>query len=124
MNTKVKTGLRILFGVLCVVFGLNAFLHFAPRPPMSEGATILMDIYDSSGFMKFVSVVQIFAGLGLIFGKYTGLCLTFLVAIFFNATIFHVFHDIGGIGMAAFIFAYSLFLAYLNKDHFSSLFKE
>lgn len=123
MNDKVKTGLRIFFGVICVVFGLNPFLNFMPMPPMPGDAGTLMDIYHSSGFMKFISVFQILGGLGLIFGKYIGISLAFLVAIFFNATIFHAFHDMAGIGMAAFIFAFSLFLAYLNKEHFSSLFK-
>jgi len=122
MNSKLKSGLRIFFGVICLVFGFNPFFHFVPLPPLSGDAGTLMDIYQNSGFMKFVMIFQILAALGLIFGKYIGLSLVFLVAIFFNATIFHAFHDLGGIGTSAFIFLYSLLLVYLNRDEFSSLF--
>jgi len=123
MNSKFKTGLRIFFGVICLVFGLNPFLHFLPLPPMSGDAGTLMDIYQNSGFMKLVMVFQILAGLGLIFGKYIGLSLIFLIAIFFNATIFHVFHDMGGVGTAAFIFLVSMVLAFSYKEEYSSLFQ-
>lgn len=122
MNEKVKKGLRIFFGLVCVIFGFNPFFHFMPIPPMPGDAGTLMDIYQSSGFMKFVSVFQILGGLALIFGKYISLGLCFLVAIFFNATIFHVFHDMAGVGMAAFIFLFSLVLVFMHRDKFSSLF--
>ena len=123
MNSKLKTGLRIFFGVMCVIFGFNPFLHFMPLPPMPGDAGTLMDIYQNSGFMKFVSVFQIIAGLGLIFGKYISMSLIFLVAIFFNATMFHVFHDRAGTGMAALLLVISLFLVFQYREKFSSIFK-
>ena len=123
MNSKFKTGFRIFFGVICVIFGFNPFLHFMPIPPMPGDAGILNEIYQNSGFMKFIHVFQILGGLGLIFGKYISLSLTFIVAIFFNATIFHVFHDMAGVGMAAFMFVLSLVLVFLYKDKFASLFE-
>lgn len=123
MNSKFKVGFRIFFGVICVVFGFNPFLHFMPLPPMPGDAGTLMDIYQNSGFMKLVSVFQILAGLGLIFGKYISLSLIFLVAIFFNATLFHVFHDMAGVGMAALLFVICLFLVFQNREKFSSIFE-
>lgn len=105
-----------------MVFGFNPFLHFMPLPEMAGDAGTLMDIYQESGFMKLVSVFQILAGLGLIFGKYIGISLIFLVAIFFNATLFHVFHDMAGIGTAALIWVISMFLVFQNKDKFTSIF--
>jgi len=124
MNSKLKTGLRIFLGVVCVVFGLNPFLQFIPLPPMSGDAGTLMDIYQTSGFMKFISVIQIIAGLGLIFGKYKGFSLILLVAIFFNATIFHVFHEMAGFGTAGTMLLLSLILALSYREEFSSLVHE
>lgn len=121
MNSKVSMGLRILFGLFCLVFGLNKFLNFMPFPPLPEVAQNLMDIYGESGFMKVIGVLEILGGVALVVNKYVPLALTFLVAIMFNAFLFHAFHDIANIGGAVVGLILSLILVFVNRERFSEL---
>ncbi|MEE9439690.1 MAG: DoxX family protein [Saprospiraceae bacterium] len=121
MNEKVKMGIRILFGLFCLIFGLNKFLNFMPFPEMSADANTLMSIYGASGFLKVIGVLEALGGLALILGKYVPLALTFLVAIMFNALLFHLFHFPSGIGGAALGIILSLILVYAYKDKFKTL---
>ncbi|MEE9372936.1 MAG: DoxX family protein [Saprospiraceae bacterium] len=121
MNPKITMGIRILFGLLCLVFGLNKFLGFLEMPPISGDGGELMKIYFTSGFFKILGVLEILGGLALIAGKYVPLALTILLAIMVNAFIFHVLHNIGGIGAAALGLVLGLVLVYAYRDRFSSL---
>ena len=121
MNPKITTGIRILLGVMLVVFGLNKFLGFMPMPEMSEDANALMAIYGKSGFMSLIAVLEIIFGIALLAGKYVPLALTIITAIMFNAAVFHALHDMGGIGGAAVGLILSLVLVYANRDRFDSL---
>tara|TARA_Y100000385_G_C13102166_1_gene645242 strand:+ start:2337 stop:2519 length:183 start_codon:yes stop_codon:yes gene_type:complete len=57
-----------------------------------------MRIYFTSCFLKIIGVLEILGGLALLLNKYVPLALTVLVAIMFNAVLFHAFHAISGIG--------------------------
>ena len=121
MNEKVVMGIRILFGVFCLIFGINKFFPFLPMPTIAGDGGILMGIYFSSGFMKIIGVLEIVFGLALILNKYVPLSLTVLIAIMFNAFIFHLLHDMGGIGGAVLGMILGLILVYANKDRFKEL---
>lgn len=121
MNEKVVMGVRILFGVFCLVFGLNKFIGFLPFPPIEGDGGTLMGIYATSGFFSIIGVLEIVFGLALILNKYVPLSLTVLVAIMFNAFIFHALHDMGGIGGAVLGMILSLVLVYAHKDRFKEL---
>lgn len=121
MNPKVTMGLRILFGVFCLIFGLNKFLGFLPMPEISGDGGTLMGIYATSGFMTIIGVLEILGGLALLLNKFVPLSLTFLVAIMFNAFLFHALHDMANIGGAVLGLVLGLLLVYANKDRFSEL---
>lgn len=114
-------GLRILFGLFCLIFGVNKFANFMPFPTIPGDGGTLMGIYATSGFMKIIGVLEILGGLLLIVGKYVPLALTFLIAIMFNAVIFHALHDMANIGGAIVGLLMGLALVYAYKDRFSSL---
>jgi len=121
MNEKVLMGVRILLGLFMLVFGINKFAGFLEFPPMSEDATTLMGLYASSGFLKIIGVLEIVFGLALIASKYVPLALTILTAIMFNALLFHLLHDPGGVGGAAVGLLLCLVGVYGYKDRFKSL---
>jgi uncharacterized membrane protein len=114
-------GLRILFGLFCIIFGLNKFLHFLELPPIGGDGGTLMGIYATSGFLKIIGVLEILVGLALLINKFVPLALTFIIAIMFNAAIFHALHDMSGIAgsLIGLIMGIALVVAY--KDRFSSL---
>lgn len=121
MNAKVAMGIRILFGLFCLIFGLNKFLGFMPFPPIPGDGGILMGIYATSGFLKIIGVLEILGGIALLVNKYVPLALTILVAIMFNAALFHGLHDAKNIGGAILGMILGLILVYVNKDRFSDL---
>jgi len=122
MSANVIKGVRYLLGLMMLVFGLNKFLNFIPVPPMEGDAATLMGIYGSSGFMTIIAVIEILGGIALLAGKFVPLALTFLTAVMFNAVLFHLFHDIGGIPGAAVGFVLCLLVIFGGyKSRFSDL---
>lgn len=118
---KVTLAIRVLLGLMMVVFGLNKFLDFMPPLDISGDGGTLIGIYFTSGFMKIIGTIEVVFGAALLFGKYVPLALTFLIAILFNATIFHLLHDLPNIGPAIGALLMGLFLVYAHKVRFISL---
>lgn len=121
MNSKVVMGLRIVFGLFLLVFGLNKFIGFMPFPPIPGDGGTLMGIYATSGFLKIIGVLEILGGVMLIAGKFVPLALTINIAIMFNAAIFHILHDPPNVVGALVGLIMGLALVYFYKDRFKSL---
>ena len=121
MNEKLTMGVRILFGAFMLIFGINKFLNFIPMPPIEGDGGTLMGIYFTSGFLKIIGVLEVLGGISIIINKYLPLSLIFMIAIMFNALIFHVLHDMAGIGGSAVALAMGLYLVYANKERFNSI---
>ena len=115
--------IRILFGAFCMLFGLNKFLGFMPFPEIPGDGGTLMGIYAGSGFLKLIGVIETLGGLALIANKFVPLALTFLIAVMFNATMFHLLHNMENIPGALFGLVLGLVLVYAHKDRFSELFR-
>ncbi len=121
MSTRVTTITRYLFGAFVLIFGLNKFFHFIPIPEITGDGGTLMGIYATSGFMKIIGILEILGGLALLINKFTPLAVTVLVAIMFNALIFHMLHDPAGLGGSAVGLILGLVNVFGNKERFSSL---
>src|SRR5437588_6358405 len=92
---------RILLGLLFVVFGLNGFLHFIPMGPMPSGhAGEFVDAMFASGYLYAISALQVIGGLLLVSGVFTPLGLLFLGPVIVNILLFHIFLDTKGLPMA------------------------
>ena len=121
MSSKIEMVLRILFAISLIVFGLNKFLHFIPTPPIEGTGGELINIYKESGFMKMIGGLEIIGGVALLVKKFVPLALTFLVAIMFNAVVFHILHDLSGLMNAVGGLILGLILVYYHKSRFTSL---
>lgn len=121
MSSRVTTIARYLFGAFVLIFGLNKFLGFLPFPEIPGDGGTLMGIYATSGFMKIIGILEILGGLALLVNKFTPLATTVLVAIMFNALVFHMLHDPAGLGGAAVGLVLGLVNVFGNKERFSSL---
>ena len=121
---KAKLIIRILLGIMLVVFGLNKFLQFMPMPPMPDAAGEFMGAIMKSGYlMVVVAIVEILAGALLLVNKYQSLTLVILFPVLLNAFLFHLFLDVEGIGAAAMAMAMNIFLFVANKESYTKLFK-
>src|SRR5213076_1498595 len=91
---------RSLLGLIFVVFGLNAFLHFIPMPPPEGQAGAFSGAMFQSGYFYVVAVLQILGGLLLLSGLFAPLGLTLLGPVIVNILLFHIFLAPGGLPTA------------------------
>ncbi len=114
---------RLLLGLVFVVFGSNAFLHFLPMPPMSGAAGDFIGAMNATGYLQAVAALQVIGGALLISGFYVPLGLTILGPIFVNILFFHIFIERSGLPMAIVVCLVGLFLAWRYGSAFAGIFR-
>ena len=116
---------RVLTGLLFATTGLNGFLNFMPTPDPStmapEGVAFTAALF-ATGYMGYlVAVVQLVSGLLLLAGRFVPLALAMLAPMVVNILLYHVFLEPSGMGMAVFVVAAELGLAWAYRDRFRSM---
>ncbi len=115
--------LRILLGVLLIVFGINKFIGFLPAIEFAnQDAGTLFGALASSYIMKTVGLIEVIAGLLLVINKAVPFALVVLAPISVNIVLFHVTLDPAGIGPAAVVFLLNTFLIFKYWDSYKTLF--
>jgi putative oxidoreductase len=117
-------GARVLLGLIFVVFGLHGFFQFSfiPAPEMNEAAGSFMGALVGTGyFMIAVKLVELVSGLMILTGRFLPLGLILLAPVSVSILLFHTFLDQAGLGMAIFLVAMQLFLAWSYRDSFSGV---
>ena len=114
---------RVLLGLVFAVFGSNAFLHFIPMPPMQGLPGQFIGALFGSGYIYAIAGVQVVGGLLLLIGRFVPLGLALLVPVIVNITLYHIFLDPSGLGMACVISVLALFLLWAYRDRFAPLLK-
>jgi len=122
MNSKVTMALRIILGLVLIIFGANKFGHFMPSPELTGDAATFMGALGGAGYFTILGVLEIVAGLLLIVNKWVPFALILTATLAVNFLIFHLAHDKGGIGPAALVSILTIVLLYANKDKLKSLF--
>jgi putative oxidoreductase len=116
---------RTLLGLIFVVFGSNAFLHFIPMPPPPAGlAGDFSKALFMSHYFYVVAVVQVAGGLIVLSGRFTALGLTLLVPVIVNILCFHIFLNHEGWQLASVVAALALFLLWQNRTAFAGILKK
>ena len=113
---------RVLLGLMFVVFGSNIFLHFIPMPPLP--ATLARDFSKAlmqSHYIYVVGLLQVIGGLLLLTGRYVPLGLTLLGPVIVNILLFHIFLDRSGLPMAIIVAVLALFLLWRYRTNFAGL---
>ncbi|MFL6590156.1 MAG: hypothetical protein ACJ8M4_08290 [Chthoniobacterales bacterium] len=116
---------RVLLGLMFVVFGSNAFLKFMGPPPEMHGqAGAFITALLSSGYMYVIAVLQILGGLCLLLGaRFVPLGLTLVGPVIVNIVLFHVFLEPNGLPLSIVIAAMSLFLLWIYRFKFPAIFQ-
>lgn len=121
MNSKVFMVLRILLGLFVLVFGLNKFLNFMPMGEMSADAGAYFGALVNSKTLTLVALVEIIAGLALIFNKFGSLLALILMSVSVNAVLFHAVLDPGNIAGALVLLVLNIAVLYGYKDKYKDL---
>src|SRR5205809_7655875 len=88
------TIVRVLMGLMFVVFGLNGFLHFIPEPktPMPEGAAAFAGALMKTGYMMpLVMGTQLLVGVLLLLNRFVPLALALIAPIIVGIVTLHIF---------------------------------
>lgn len=113
---------RVLLGLMFVVFGSNAFVHFLPMPPLPQGVTgEYLHAFFASGYVYVIGGLQLIAGLLLLIGRFVPLGLTILAAIIVNIWVFHILMAPEGVPPAIVVTVLELFLLWRNRDAFAGI---
>jgi len=84
---------RVLLGLVFTVFGLNAFLHFLPTPPVPGLAGQFMGALLGSHYYVIAFGTELIGGVLLLSNRYVPLALTLLGPVIVNILSFHMFLD-------------------------------
>ncbi|MDD2986004.1 DoxX family membrane protein [Flavobacterium sp.] len=123
MNSKFTYLMRILLGIILLVFGLNKFVQFIPSSELPENATAFITSLATTGYvLPVVGVLEILIGLLLLTNKWVPFALVVLVPISVNILLFHLFLDIPGISGALLVTVLNGILMYKLWPKYKPLF--
>lgn len=88
-QTKVANAARIFLGLIFLVFGVNGFHTFIPVPSFHP----FMQILVTSGYIYFIKLVEVVAGVLLLANRAVLLALVLLGADIANIVAYHVLLD-------------------------------
>lgn len=120
----VTTVARYLLGLPLLVFGLNAFIDFIPRPetPIPEAAEAFAGALAQSGYMmELIGFTLLTVGLLLVINRFVPLALVLFAPFIVNSMAFHLFLEPSGLPPASAFLALELFLAWSYRTAFQPL---
>ena len=119
---KVVLVARILLGLIFFASGMIAILNLvkAELPPGDAG--VYVNILAVHGFMKFVALLMVIAGLLLMVGRYVPLGLVILGPILVNILLYHLLLDPKGIAPGIVVTVMEVFLIWAYRLSFRGLF--
>ena len=122
MNSKIFMVLRIVFGLMLLILGLNKFFHFMDPPPgISADASAYFLTLFGQKVIYLVAVVEIGAGLSLLLNKYGALMSVILMSVSVNAVLFHAVLDPGNILSAIVLLLLNIIMLYNYKENYKGL---
>lgn len=123
MNSKLTMVLRLLLGLILLVFGANKFFQFMPAPPTEGAPADFMGALFATGYMfPMVAITEIVAGALLLTNKWTGLALILAAIISVNILLFHIMLAPASIAAGAVVAILNVVLIYANWKKFKTLF--
>lgn len=113
---------RILVGLVFVLFGSNAFLNFIHAPLPSGLAGQFLTVLFQSHYVFFVGGVQVLGGALLLVNRYVPLAIALLGAVIFNILVYHLLMDHMGAPLAIVVTILWGILFYRYRQNFAGLF--
>ncbi len=123
MNSKFTKIVRILLGIILLVFGLNKFHPYIPLPQPPEAAANFMNSLADTGYILMViAFFEAFIGVMLLIKKWVPFVILLLVPISLNILLFHLFLDVPAIATAIVIVILNGMLIYKYRQKYKPLF--
>jgi hypothetical protein len=120
--TRFTHAVRIILGLIFVVFGLNGFVLFITPPEHSVSGGKFIDLLMSSGYMYVEKLLEVIGGTLLLMNRYVVLGLVILGPLVVNILLFHLFLEPHTLLIGVVPFALWAWLLWVNRRHFRPLF--
>ncbi len=110
---------RILLGLMFLVFGLNGFLNFMPTPKdMPQDIMTVFGALTNAGYMTVVSGAEVLIAVMLLTNRFVPLALAMLAPIVVGIITFHVAMAPATIGPGIVVLVMELYLAWAYRGAF------
>ena len=109
------TVVRVLLGLMLLVFGLNGLFHFIPPPPPPPGGGEFLGALVSGNVMPVVFTVEALVGALLLAGRFVPLALVMLVPVVVNIVLYHATFDPPGLAPGLVVAAMTAFLLWVYR---------
>jgi uncharacterized membrane protein YphA (DoxX/SURF4 family) len=114
--------IRVILGLLFVFGSVVYFLQLVPQPELTGDMKTFQDGLDASGYLiPIVKALELICGIAFITGRFVALATVIIFPIVVNIVLVHSFLAPSGLPIALLVLLSTLFLAYVNKDHYKSL---
>lgn len=124
MNSNFTQIIRLLLGLILLLFGINKVFDLVPMFEMPMGAADFIESLKNSGYVFYaVALIEIGVGLLLVFKKWVPFALIILAPISINILLFHLFLDVSDIVVAIIIALFNIILIYKYWRAYRSLFQ-
>lgn len=124
MNSTFTQIVRLLLGLLLLLFGINKVFDLVPMFEMPLGAADFIESLKNSGYVFYtVALIEIVVGLLLLFKKWVPFALVILAPISLNILLFHMFLNVSDILVAIIIASLNIILIYKYWKAYRSLFQ-
>ena len=111
---------RVLLGLPLLVFGANNLFRFVEPPTLTPEVEAFLSALDNSGYlMQLVALVEMFAGVVFLAGRFIPLGLVVYAPVMVNIVGFHLFVDKPATGVMAYVMLLMyLYLAWVYMPSF------
>jgi len=125
MNSNFTNVIRIVLGLVLIVFGINKIYSFIPLPqPPVEAANFIESLVNTGYMLSLIAIAEICVGLMLVIRLWVPVALLLLVPLSLNILFFHLFLNVPGIGAAILVTGLNAVLLYKNRKRYAPLFRE
>jgi len=113
---------RVLLGLMFLVFGLNGFLNFMPAPKdMPQEIMTVVGSLMQAGYMTVVSGAEVVIAVGLLLNRFVPLALVLLAPIIVGILTFHIAMAPATIGPGIVVAVMELYLAWAYRSAFKPM---
>ncbi len=110
---------RVLLGLMFLVFGLNGFLNFIPTPKdIPQEIMTVMGGLMKAGYMTVVAAAEVIIAVLLLSNRFVPLALAMLAPIVVGILTFHVAMELKSIGPGIVVLIMELYLAWAYRGAF------
>jgi len=113
---------RILLGLMFLVFGLNGFLNFMPAPKdLPQEIVTVMGAMMNAGYLAVVSGAEVLIAVLLLTNRFVPLALAMLAPIVVGIITFHIAMAPATIGPGVVVLLMELYLAWAYRGAFRTM---